>query len=287
MRTSRTNSLLGYPDDARLLIVNADDFGMSRAVNEATIRALREGIARSTSLMAPWPGAAQAVRLLEEQPDVRFGVHLSIICDMPGYRWGPLAPREEVPSLVDESGSFYTEGRKDELLAQAKLGELAAEFRAQIESVLAAGLRPTHLDWHCLRDGGRADVFDLTLGLAREYGLALRVSDPALAGALQGRGLPTDDHELLDSYTIEPADKPGRYLQMLRDLPAGLSEWAVHPGLDSTELRAMEPESWRVRQTDYEFLVSEEAQETIRREGITLLSYEPLQRLWKAHGDRQ
>lgn len=287
MRASRANSLLGYPGDARLLIVNADDFGMSRAVNEATILALREGIARSTSLMAPWPGAAHAMLLLHQHPDVRFGVHLSVICDMLGYRWGPLASREMVPSLVDESGTFHTEESKDQVLASARLDELEVEFRAQIESVLAAGLRPTHLDWHCLRDGGRTDVFDLTLVLAREYGLALRVSDQSLADALQGRGLPTDDHELLDSYAVDPAEKPGRYLQMLRDLPAGLSEWAVHPALDSPELRAMEPESWRVRQTDYAFLVSAEARETIRREGITLLSYEPLQRLWQAHSDRQ
>jgi hypothetical protein len=56
---------------------------------------------------------------------------------------------------------------------------LETEFRAQIETVLVAGLKPTHLDWHSLRIGGRADIFAVMLRLAREYSLALRVAGPS------------------------------------------------------------------------------------------------------------
>lgn len=80
--------------------------------------------------------------------------------------------------------------------------------------------------------------------------------------------------------TLEAA----RYVEMLRALPAGLSEWAVHPGLDGPDLRAQEPDDWRRRYTDYEFLVSAEALEAVEREGIVLLSYEPLRELWAADG---
>jgi predicted glycoside hydrolase/deacetylase ChbG (UPF0249 family) len=278
----RANTLLGYPDDARLLIVNADDFGMCGAVNEATIRAFAEGVVRSTTLMAPWPGAAQAMRLLQEHPDLPFGVHLTAVCDMVDYRWGPLTPGEEVRSLIDEAGHFLSLKRLPEFLAGVKLDELEVEFRAQVEAVLASGLRPTHLDWHCLHNGCRADIFDMTLALAREYGLALRVTDPPSVERLRGQGLPTNDHELLDSYTLDPAGKPARYAQMLRELPPGLSEWAVHPGFGNAELRGIEPTSWRVRQTDYDFLVSPDAREIIRQEGVVLLSYRPLQALWQA-----
>jgi predicted glycoside hydrolase/deacetylase ChbG (UPF0249 family) len=230
--------------------------------------------------MAPWPGASEAMRMLRENPDVPFGVHLTVVCDMPAYRWGPVAPEDAVPSLIDESGSFYDQERIPELLERAKLDELEVEFRAQIEAVVAAGLRPTHLDWHCLRSGGRPDVFEMTLGLAREHGLALRVTDRPRIDQLQSLGLPTADHDLLDSYHLDPVGKSARYVQMLCDLPAGLSTWAVHPGLDGPELREIEPDSWQVRHTDYEFLVSAEALETIEREGIVLLSYEPLQKVW-------
>jgi chitin disaccharide deacetylase len=82
VRNSDTNGLLGYAGDARLLIVNADDFGMSKSVNEGVLRAIKEGVARSASLMVPWPEAAQAMRMLRENPEVHVGIHLSVICDI-------------------------------------------------------------------------------------------------------------------------------------------------------------------------------------------------------------
>src|SRR5690242_3940252 len=169
---SQTNRLLGYPDDARLLIINADDFGRAHACNAGTLRALTEGVASSTTLMVPCPWALHAMQLLADHPDIPFGVHLTIISERPRYSWGPLISRDKVPSLIDEAGFFYREERLREFLAQVKLSELEVEFRAQIEAVLAASLTPTHLDWHCLNNGGRADIFALTVTLEKEYGLA-------------------------------------------------------------------------------------------------------------------
>src|SRR5438876_7282163 len=159
--SSQTNRLLGHPDDARLLIINADDFGRSHASNEATFRALKDGVVSSTTLMVPCPWALHAMQLLSEHPDIAFGVHLTVVCDVPHYRYGPLTSRDKVPSLVDETGFFYKIERIPEFLTQVKLSELEVEFRAQIEAVLAASLSPTHLDWHCLDDGGRADIFGI------------------------------------------------------------------------------------------------------------------------------
>lgn len=282
LHASQTNRLLGYPADARLLIINADDLGRCHAVNMATFQALTEGIARSTTLMVPCPWALHAMHLLGENLALPFGVHLTVICDAALYRWGPVSPKEKVPSLVDESGTFYSEERMPEFLARAKLDELEVEFRAQIEAVLAAGLRPTHLDWHCLGDGGRVDIFEMTLGLAKAYRLALRVSDQALVERLRRQGLPTNNHNLLDSFRLDLDGKQARYAQMLRELPAGLSEWAVHPGFGTAELQTIEPDGWQVRQTDYDFLVSPEAREIVDKEGIILLDYRALQAVWKA-----
>jgi predicted glycoside hydrolase/deacetylase ChbG (UPF0249 family) len=277
-----TNQLLGYPDDARLLLINADDFGMYQAINEGIVRAFREGIVRSTTLMMPCPGAVQAVQLLEGNPDFRFGVHLSVIRDIDDYHWDPLAPKENVPSLLDTDGDFYAIERMDEFLARAKLDELEVEFRAQIEAVLATNLRPTHLDWHCLHSGGRADVFAMTLGLAKDYGLALRVASQPFIDQTQRRGLPTVDYELLDSFSLNLADKSAQYAQMLRELPAGLTEWAVHPSLGSADSQILDPDGWRVRRTDFDFLISPQAREIVEHEGITLISYEPLQAVWQS-----
>lgn len=282
-RRRTANSLLGYPDDARLLLVNADDFGMYRAINGAVVRALDQGIARSTTLMVPCPGAAQAIDLLKQHPDLRFGVHLSIIRDIGHFDWGPLSPKARVPSLLDRDGRLYTSERLPEMLERANLPELETEFRAQIDAVLAAGLKPTHLDWHCLDSGGRPDVFEMTLGLAKAYGLALRVASQPFIDRLRDQGLPTVDHDLLDSFRLDIETKPARYAELLRRLPVGLTEWAVHPSLGDAASRTTDPEGWRVRRTDFEFLVSPEAREIVRREGITLINYEPLQAVWQGH----
>src|SRR6266576_710995 len=128
-----TSELLGVGADARLLIVNCDDFGIYPAVNLGIIEAITKGVATTCSLMTPCPGASQAIELLRQHPRIPFGIHLTVVCELPGLRWGPSASKAKV--------------------------------------------EPTHLDWHCLRDGGRVDVFELGVTLAREYGLALRAFD--------------------------------------------------------------------------------------------------------------
>jgi predicted glycoside hydrolase/deacetylase ChbG (UPF0249 family) len=277
----RTNQLLGYPPDARLLIVNADDFGMCHSVNEAIIGTLKEGVVRSTTLMVPCPWALHAMHFLAAHPEVPFGVHLTVISEWADYRWGPVTSGEKVPSLINSAGYFYDFEHMSEFLAQVEFDQLEMEFRAQIEVVLAAGLRPTHLDWHALRIGDRADIFDAMLRLTREYRLALRVVGRTWIEKLQSQQLPTNDYGFLDSYRLDPVNKAARYAELLHELPVGLSEWAVHPGLDSSELLAIEPGGNHIRQTDFDFLMSQQAKDIVRDEGIILLDYRALQAVWK------
>ncbi len=284
MPNTRANKLLGYPPDARLLILNADDFGMYAAINDAVLVALTEGVVSSTTLMLPCPAAAPAMEVLKQRPEIDFGVHLTVIRDLPAYRYGPLAPAASVPSLVDAAGHFLTTDDRAQFLAQARLADLELEFRAQIDTVFAAGLAPTHLDWHCLHNGGRADIFDLTLALAAEYGLAVRVAGAPHAATLQRQGLPTNDYDLLDSFRIATAGKAARYAHLLRELPPGLSEWAVHPGRATVAAQALD-DGWPVRQADCDFFVSADARALIRQEGIILLSYRPIQEVWKVKRD--
>jgi hypothetical protein len=122
-------------------------------------------------------------------------------------------------------------------------------------------------------------MFDLTFALAREYGLAMRASAPAPFETLQEQGFPTNDHQMLDSYSLETHGKTERYVQLLRDLPAGLTEWAVHPSLGNDEAQSID-DGWPVRRTDFDFLISHIAKDTIRAEGIILLDYRSLQTVW-------
>ena len=271
-----SNELLGFELHERVLILNSDDLGMYEAVNEAVISSIEDGVASSCSLMVPCPGSAHALQLLAARPHLRFGVHLTLVCDLPSAAWGPVTTRAAVPSLLSPSGTFLPPSGIPQLLARARIEEVEREFRAQLEVVLRAGLSPTHLDWHCLADGGREDVFEVTRALAREHGLTTRVWLPSARTRLRGEGLPVVDHNFLDSFDVDLHDKVLTYVRMLRDLPPGLSEWAVHPGLDTEEARGLDG-GWRVRSSDHAFLTSSLARQVLSEEGIRVIDYSHLQ----------
>lgn len=278
------SELLGFAPTSRVLILNCDDLGMHEAVNTAIFDAIEKGVATSCSLMTPCPAAADALRLLQERPHVPFGVHLTLIRDAQPRAWGPLSPKAEVPSLLDpDTGELFIDSpaNRERLLAQACLEDVERELRSQIDMATDAGLSPTHLDWHCLADGGRADIFELGLALAAEYGIAARVWLDDGRQKARAQGKPVVDHPFLDSFAVDVEGKAETYERLLRELPAGLTEWAVHPALGTQAWQAIEPDGWRVRQSDHAFLTSERASEILAETDIRVIDYTPLQDRWR------
>ena len=277
---SQTSRLLGYPPDARLLIINADDFGMCRPVNKAIFSVLKAAVVRSTSLMVTCSAADQAINFLKDHSNIPFGIHLTIISEPTSNGWGPITPASLLPDLLNQNGAFHNVNTFPAILKPALLNQIEREFRSQIEYVLSAGLKPSHLDWHSLRINNKPEIFDLMFSLAKEYGLAFRISGRDYIQKVQNQGLPCNDYDMLDSFSLNPATKATVYSEMLRSLPPGLSEWAVHPGLETAELLALEPENRNIRQTDFDFFSSPLAQEIIIKEGIILIDYRSLQKFW-------
>ena len=276
------NEKLGYRKDNRLLIVNIDDYGMCNSANEAAIKILSKGNASSCSIMMPCPWSLSGIHRLKEHPDIEVGVHLTVISEQPYYRWGPLSPVEKVQSLVDESGKyFYSERDMAKYIANAKLEELEREFRTQIEDVFSHGINPTHIDGHCHGHERREDIFEMTLELSREYGLPLRIRKQEYRKRAQVKGFPVIDYDSQDSFRINTEDKPDRYIEMLKFLPPGISEWAVHPALKTGELMTISPEEWHVRDADYKFFYSEAFKKILEDEQIKLISYKSLQDCWR------
>ncbi len=276
------NQLLGYPSDARLLLLNCDDFGYCNSINRAILQVLQHGPIRSASLMMPCPWAAQAVHILQQNPHLHFGIHLTIICDGDEYAYGPMAPRNQVPLLLRPGGYFYN---MDEFPANHTpdlLKQVEIEARTQIEAVLATGLKPDHLDWHSLRMNKHPDVYDVLLSLALEYHLPLRVIGEEMGVKVRNMGLPCNDRDFLDSWMIPPTDKSATFTRMLHELPAGLNEWAIHPGFDCPELRDFEPTGQGFRQGDVDFWTSPLPNEIIEQEGIQLIDYTLLKLLWSS-----
>jgi len=275
-----TTELLGFPKGTRQLILNIDDYGMSLTANLSAISTLERGNASSCTIMIPPPWGIHGASLLRIRPAIPHGVHLTTISEHEIFRWRPLTSPDRIPSLIDGSGFFPLENEKPALLQRVVLKELEMEWRAQIETALSYGLHPNHLDSHCNIHDAREDIFRMTLRLAREYGLALRVHEKDLIKLVKDQGLPVLDHPDVDSFDLPTAEKSRRYLQMLHDLPEGISEWAIHPARGTTELRTINPR-WRVRQADYSFFNSEIFRQTIAAEGIQMITYQKLQPFWK------
>jgi hypothetical protein len=279
-KSTLTSDLLGFAPGERLLILNIDDVGFCLTANQGAIQTLEHGTASSCTVMMPPPWALHACSLLRERPAISHGVHLTAISEHEIYRWRPLTSPDRIPSLVDGDGFLPLETEKGSLLARAEVREVEIEWRAQIEAAYARGLKPVQLDSHCNVHDAREDIFDMTVRLAREYGLALRVHQREFVAKLKKLGLPAIDHPDVDSYDIPTADKAERYKRMLRELPAGISEWAVHCARGAEEIRIINPR-WRVRAADYRFFNSPECRELIQREGIRVVSYDLMQPFWK------
>ena len=156
------------------LIVNADDFGISEEVNEAVIRAFKEGVLTSTSLMVTGAAFKQAVELAKKNPGLAVGIHLVTVVGK------SVLPHSEIPTLVDEEDNFSNNptaaGFKYFFMPKARR-ELREELAAQFERFRSTGLPLSHIDGH-LHLHAHPVIFNAALELGARYG-ARRMRVPA------------------------------------------------------------------------------------------------------------
>ncbi len=193
----------------RLLIVNADDYGLTERVSAGILRAHREGIVTSTSVLTLAPGFVTSGRLLREHPGLDVGVHLAAVGEDP-----PLLSAGEIPSLVDRSGRLARSWRR--FLPRAAAGrvdpaDLRREFGAQIEAVQGLGVSVSHLDTHQHLHLWPS-VARVVLDLARSTGIpAIRVPRshrPPLAAGVN-RLAANLSRQAAAAGTVFPADASG------------------------------------------------------------------------------
>ena len=137
---------LGFPKDARVIILHMDDAGMSLSSNRAVEKVLEEGIANSTSVMMPCPWVPQIVRYINAHPGTDAGLHLTLTSEWKDYRWSPLAGSAAVPGLTDSTGSLWQS--VPQVVMHSSADEVDKEIRAQLSRAEKMGFRPTHLDSH-------------------------------------------------------------------------------------------------------------------------------------------
>ena len=285
-QTPPTKSLaerLGYARDAKLVIVHADDLGMTHSVNAASMKGLETGLVNSASMMVACPWFPEMADYAKTHTDADLGLHLTLTSERVFYRWGPVAPRDKVPTLVDENGYFHLNWTS---ATHIDAKEVELELRAQIEKALAMGVRPTHLDSHQYRlfENGQ-EIFETALRLAHDYKLPLFVvrdwfaEHPYLETSLTPGDLVVD-HTVTIAPEVPPDKWAAFYTQALKSLQPGVTVFIIHLAFDDEEMRAATREraTWGAawRQRDFNFFTSAEFRALLKEQNIKLVTWREL-----------
>jgi chitin disaccharide deacetylase len=284
------------------LIVNADDFGYTNGVNEGIIRAHREGILTSATLMANGRAFEDAVERAKANPKLGIGCHLVLTG---GFS---VAPRDEIPSLADREGRLPQS--LGAFVARVSMGlvrtkDIERELRAQIEKIRRAGIELTHVDTH-----KHTHVHPRVMGavgrVAQEFGIT-RVRNPVenlrdswrtarsenaglvgtMAASASVRAVGSWFNALSRKYGLRSPDHflglalTGRLsaaalCRLIDTLPEGRTEIMSHPGIYDAELVKSGSRLQQQRQMELDGLLAAEARRAVEANGIRLISYREL-----------
>ncbi len=271
---------LGYPKDAKLLIIHADDAGMCNAENMATEKAFDAGAISSTSLMVPCPWSDAFIAWAVKHPDADAGIHLTLTAEWNYYRWDGVLPSDKIPSLLDDQGYFP---HSDQVAAkQDNLKEVEAELRAQIDRAIALGLKPSHLDSHMGTLFRTPGLFKLYLKLGQYYHLPVLVPKNMIGAYPELQAAVKDQPWFVDNLFMITEDTPPekweeKYESILKSMKPGLNELIVHLGIDNDELQAVTVDhpyfngAWRQR--DLDFVTSPACKKMLKKYNLHLVTW--------------
>ena len=276
---------LGHPGDAKLLIIHADDLAVSHSEDAASFDALDRHAATSASIMVPCPWLTEVAVYAKAHPDTDLGLHLTLTAEWKTDRWGPVESKDRVPSLLDADGYLWPEVAP--ALQHIKADEAEREIRAQIEHAIAMGIHPTHLDSHMGVLFARPDLTAVYIKVAHEYKLPfLGMLTPNAPPNL--KSLFSENDVLLDSVIIANPSVPAAnwrnfYLDAIKNLKPGLTEFIVHLAHDDAESQAVmvdHPDygaAWRQR--DYDAITAPEFKKALEDNHVILVHWSDLKKL--------
>jgi len=276
---------LGYPANAKLVILNADDLAVSHSEDVASFAALDNKFISSATVMVPCPWFSEVAAYARAHPAVDLGLHLTFTSEWQSYRWGPVSMRALVPSLVGPDGYFYPNAQ--EFAKHARLDEVELEIRAQIERALAMGLQPSHLDAHMHSLYVTPDLFRIMLKVAHEYKLPVRMAGnidlfrPGLA--LMDPGDPVVDAIFSPGEEVPASGWKDYYVTLLKNLQPGVTEIFVHLAYDDAESQAIMAghlewgAAWRQR--EFDTISSPEFRQALEENHVVIIGWRDIQRL--------
>jgi predicted glycoside hydrolase/deacetylase ChbG (UPF0249 family) len=277
---------LGYPPNAKLLIVHADDLGMAHSVDMATMKAFESGLVTSGSIMAPCPWLPEIAAYARANPQADLGLHLTLTSEWTQFRWGPVSPKDRVASLLDPNGYFRLTETEAAQYADPK--EVEIELRAQIERAKSLGIVPTHLDSHMGTLYQNKALFDVFMRVARENKLPVRVAKTWFTRAdFLAESLTPNDVFIDRVLDINPSVAPQDWAKFdsneLRKLEPGVTEVVIHLAYDDAEMRGATSDhpNWGAawRQRDFDFFTSNAFRKVLEENQIKLITWREVGKL--------
>lgn len=273
--------LLGYGKDTKLLIIHADDMGLSESVNRACKIAYEDKSITSGSIMVPCPWSYEMISYLRNNLWADAGIHLTLTAEWKYFKWDGVMSADSIGSLLDSNGYFYS--TVEEVGKYADPGEAETELTAQVERAVGLGIRPTHIDTHMGSVMATPGLMKVYMTLSEKYRL------PVLFPREYLNMLPPDVASewgkkifLLDNlYMLDPAIIDGSWLDAYRkgieSLKPGLNQIIVHIGLDNDEMRSITQDhddfgsEWR--QNDFDVIRSSEFRDLLKQNNIILIGW--------------
>jgi predicted glycoside hydrolase/deacetylase ChbG (UPF0249 family) len=267
---------LGYPANSRLLVIHADDFGMSHSVNRATEEALEKHWVTSASILVPCPWFPEVATWAKSHPDADLGIHLALTSEWTPLRWGPVSPQTKGSSLLDANG--YLPLTSEQVAQHAKVTDVETETHAQIDKAQAAGIRLSHFDTHMGAIVTTPELIGVYIGLGRAYKLPVMLDDRATTVAPPGTVL------LNQLLQMTPGTAKAQWLEayrkMLEPLPPGSYQLIVHLAYDDDEMRGatFDHPNWGAewRQNDFDLVRSSEFQRFLKDQNFILVGWKDL-----------
>ena len=272
------SELLGYKKNDKLLIIHADDLGLSKSVNQASFDALNNKYVNSASVMIPAPNIIEVADYFNENPDIDLGIHLTFTSEWKDYKWHGISQKDAISSLINGNGNFYE--KKKDVIKNSNPEHIRKELQAQIDYAMSIGIKPTHLDSHEGVLFFSPEFFKIYLEVSEKNRLPVFV--PKLLAAHFNDDFPQPKNLVVVKMYM--ADKnvsfenwAGYYGSILNNLEPGLNEMIVHLGIDNNEMKKITSNriafgsKWR--NLDYNIVSSPEFMASLIKNNIKLVTW--------------
>lgn len=279
------SELLGFEKDDKLLILHADDLGLSESVNKASFDALDNKYVNSASVMIPAPKTIEVANYFKENPNTDLGLHLTFTAEWKDYKWSGISPNDSIVSLINSNGYFFE--KKKSFIKKGDYLDVKKELQAQIDYAKSIGINPTHLDSHEGALFYSPEFFKIYIELGSKNKLPVFIPQ-ILAPHFNSDFIKPDNLVVVNKMYMADKNVPFEdwtkyYINIVNNLNPGLNEIIVHLGFDDKEMREITSQriaygsKWR--NLDYILVSNPEFKKALTKNKIKLVTWKQIKNL--------